>query len=354
MTKVSGATPGAPAADGRPVTGLAWADWARVLAIPTVVSLHVLSPVAFAYDRISAPAWWAVNLIDAASRWGVPLFFAVSGALLVTPRTDGVASFYRRRFGRIGPAIVAWTMVFWAFAVHVRGQDIGVADFLGSVARGYPYYHLYFLYAMAGLYLVTPAFRAVYEVGGRKWLGVLALAALAWAAADRVFLALGWASSSNALELWLHFAGFYLAGAWLRGWQPGRTMLGACAVAVPVGILAIAVGTWLLIETTGARYQTVLYSYLSVPTVIVTLAIFVLLVRGATWRPRWLPTIAGLTFGIYLLHPLTLPWLAGNIPLVHGPTSMAVAYLIQMTVALTVSAIATYAMKMVPGLRRLV
>jgi len=42
-----------------------------------------------------------------------------------------------------------------------------------------------------------------------------------------------------------------------------------------------------------------------------------------------------------------------DIPLVHDPTSTAVAYLIQMTLALTVSAIETHVMKLVPGLQPL-
>jgi surface polysaccharide O-acyltransferase-like enzyme len=89
-------------------------------------------------------------------------------------------------------------------------------------------------------------------------------------------------------------------------------------------------------------------------TIVTTAAIFIVLVRFATRSPRWLPAAAGLTYGIYLVHPALLPLVYPVVPLLMGPVPMAAAYCIQMAVVLLGSIAIVVAISRVPGLRRLV
>ena len=71
------------------------------IAAAAVVCLHasagvVLNPL----DTL--PQWWAGNIGDAASRWSVPLFVMVSGALLLNDnRSFTPMQFYTRRAARL-------------------------------------------------------------------------------------------------------------------------------------------------------------------------------------------------------------------------------------------------------------
>ena len=332
---------------------LVWVHWGRLLAIPAVVSLHVLSPAAFANQQLSTAAWWGVNLADSASRFAVPLFVALSGALLVTPSTRPVGQFYRRRVVRVGIPLLAWSLFFWWYKVTVQGRAMTVEDFLESMARGYPYYHLYFMFVILGLYAITPVVRVVLADRGRTWLGVGAAAAIAWAMVARIFLGLGWTGSAGALDLWMHFLGYFLLGAWLRDWRPQRPWPGAAVVIAVLSIVATAVFVgWAVGHAPG--WATWGYSAQGPFTLVTTAAIIIALPHFATRSPRWLPAAAGVTYGIYLIHPALLWLIQQSVPLLKGPFPMTATYGIQIAVCLLGSAAIVLVMQRIPALRRLV
>jgi len=103
---------------------------------------------------------------------------------------------------------------------------------LTSVASGAPYGHLYFLFALLGCYLVIP----ILDRLSSPELGVAAACALGWAVAQRALQLVMPHSAANALELWLYFVGFFVAGGWLA-----RRPLGVAARWLVVGGAAVAV-----------------------------------------------------------------------------------------------------------------
>src|SRR3954447_23076195 len=90
----------AAAGPAAPLEPTGWLDLARVLAIGAVLAVHEAGAAVGARrpGEPADPAWWAANVLDAASRWCVPVFVMVSGALLLDPRrTERPREFYRRR-----------------------------------------------------------------------------------------------------------------------------------------------------------------------------------------------------------------------------------------------------------------
>lgn len=62
--------------------------------------------------------WWISNVYDSISRWGVPVFVMVSGALLLdTSKQEGILTFYKKRLSKIFIPIIFWTAfyLFWFF-----------------------------------------------------------------------------------------------------------------------------------------------------------------------------------------------------------------------------------------------
>ncbi len=135
---------------------IVWADALRVLATVAVVVMHVS---AIALKQSDAFDWWIGNMFVSLSQWGVPIFIMISGALLLDPSKDEKVSIYlTKRFKRILIPLLFWTCVYFAF-LQLRGQDITLRFALKSFFTGGPYYHLYFLYLILGLYLITPALK---------------------------------------------------------------------------------------------------------------------------------------------------------------------------------------------------
>ncbi|HEX7017706.1 MAG TPA: acyltransferase family protein [Patescibacteria group bacterium] len=95
-------------------THFLWVDLLRSIAILGVVTVHVTSPYLLNWEMPLSDQWLIANLIDSFGRMGVPLFFLLSGYLLLgTNRTKDVDSFYLRRWQKIG-----WLWLGWGF-LHV-------------------------------------------------------------------------------------------------------------------------------------------------------------------------------------------------------------------------------------------
>ena len=300
-----------------PALSTNWVEFARVAAMAAVVLVHAFSPlVSAAYTELGSPSWWAAHVLDSALRWCVPVFVMISGGLLLRPREEDAVEFYRRRWAKIGVPLVVWTM---AYLVWERWRDgLGASDAVAQAASGSPSIHLYFLYVIAGLYLLTPFLRTVVAHTPRTGLWWFAGLTLALGAADQLLGLIDGAGGVTAATRFLPFLGYYLLG-WLllnsargpRGLRYGIAafVLGTAATVAGAGAAATVAGEW----GAGAEY---VYAFLSPPVVLASAGAFVLLraagsrLAAAETRARWVGkvvgTLSGLSFGVYLVHVMVL------------------------------------------------
>ena len=127
-------------------------DALRVLATLTVAVLH-LSAQNWANVAVSSRAWFAFNLYDSAAHWAVPVFVMISGALFLR-REISIPVLFRKYILRIAVAFIFWSALY-AFIdyLHTRSVTASVSSFLTG------HYHMWFLFMIAGLYLIVPLLR---------------------------------------------------------------------------------------------------------------------------------------------------------------------------------------------------
>jgi surface polysaccharide O-acyltransferase-like enzyme len=339
---------------------LAWIDAARVAAILAVITIHVTS--ALELNRALPFSWWYGNVLDSASRWSVPLFVMISGALLLhSDVADDPPAFYRRRLSRILPPLIAWSAIYLLYGHAVANTPKTLGDAVSLVIQGRPYFHLYFLYLITGLYLVAPFLRPVVRLPDQRVLGMAVLFFLVLGMVDDTIIIWGRSGGANAATRFLPYIGYFLAGAWLtRLSQTKGRMVAAGSVAI-LGILATAVGTDLLVEHLGFGQGLYLYEYLSVTTVPTTLAIFALFLWSAPLMDRiaarvprgWLSVVAGSTLGIYVIHPLVMQGL-GKLGLGARAFFVPLAVPAFVVATFVASLVIVLALRRVPVVRRLV
>src|SRR5689334_4222130 len=142
----------------------AWGDYVRVFGTFAVIAQHAAHRTTlFGVPNIHSATWWSILSIEAACRWAVPLFVMLSGALLLDPqRRETPIEFYRKRFWRIGIPLVFWSLFYLLPGIAVDGfSSSALAEGGTKLAHGRPAYHMYFLFIIAGLYLLTPYLRVV-------------------------------------------------------------------------------------------------------------------------------------------------------------------------------------------------
>lgn len=311
-------------------------DLIRVCACYLVIVLHV---AAMQFERFF-PAWPVALVFDSLARMSVPLFFMLSGFLLLDARIDRLSRFYYRRYLRI---LLPFAFVCLLYYFTPAYADFTPGAYLRHLAVHYVDYHLWYVYALIGIYLALPFFIRIAAGPDGPKLCLLYLAI--WAAAFIITPAL-WEGNPFAPEVaafqeahqdlasayvisdlfssffmnWnlLFFYGFMgyllIAGLLRRVFSRIGPGLGLCGLCVwLLATLAIIFLTWQASLATGAPTQRWFHN-LSPFVALQAIAFFIFCCRFRRPSPL-LRNLASKCYWIYLLHLLLLRLFNGLCPL---------------------------------------
>lgn len=287
-------------------------DVLRVLSMAAVVGLHV---AASALRQGEDPVLWHVsNVLTALCSAAVPLFFMLSGALLLgSERTADPGYLLRRRLPRILVPLLSWSALVLALMWYSRGARAALERLLilPSLTVLTPYW---FLYALVPLYLLSPLLRRMAEhLEERHWRYLLLLwliltvgAHTAWSFVPAPWNGLFQFNAVYNVDLVGGYLGYFLLGAWLDRLErlPSRRVLRCTVLAVWA---AVALGTWFCCVHTG-YYDERFKDYLCLPVAVLSTALFLL--GRSHWQDRAsgraLTFLAENSFGVYLSHPMAI------------------------------------------------
>lgn len=314
-------------------------DMLRIAAIIAVVVLHVSNQ----HCREAFPGTnWLIRITsDALVRWCVPVFLMISGALFLDPtRRVTLRHLYGKNLLRVVVAFFVWSY-FYSFArINAGPWHKSLTLLLAGPS------HLWFLKAIAGLYIAVPLLRAITanRSATRYFLIVAAIATFFVpfvltlcrqhcnvAAVQRFIDALH-------LRITAGYAAYFVLGHYLYAYRPVRWRLLIYALGV-VAWLAIIGGTIAYSHRVGKPVNWFI-NYLTPTVLALSAAVFVL----GTARPvnqRWRSIViqaSRLSFGVYLVHQLVL-----RTALQHGISSAVMHPLLSIPLFTLATVIISYA-----------
>ena len=284
-------------------------DFTRLIACFMVVVLHVSATGISDFSD----QWAYFNAYDSFVRTCVPLFLMLSGALLLG-REEGVADFYIKRFSRIFPPLIFWSVFYVMVKAAFGGGHSGLMAPLLSMLKGPVHFHLWYLYALVGIYLFIPFMSRIYRTTTasekRVYLAIWFVVACVIPLVTYFYPDIGDLVAVYGLSSFVGLSGFVFLGAYT--FDQMRTQPASSVVLDAAGFILCAVCTalatyWLSLSD-GAPNQ-LFFSYLS-PLVAVG-AFFgfrLLVVLGARLAnyANLLKAVSGCTLGVYCLHILVL------------------------------------------------
>jgi surface polysaccharide O-acyltransferase-like enzyme len=112
------------------------------------------------FQKASIGDWLASDLYNALSRFAVPVFVMISGALLLNKEYE-LGGFLKKRLTRIIWPFLLWSLVYVAYSWYDEELDFNsdvwhnIILVLHQLKYG-AYYHLWYVYMLIGLYLIIP------------------------------------------------------------------------------------------------------------------------------------------------------------------------------------------------------
>lgn len=345
---------------------IAYLEVLRLVACILVVGVHVS---AFNLEQVPVESlnFKVMNGLDCLSILGVPLFVMISGALFLAPSYEvTVKKFYTRKIPRIVFLYFFWLLFYnvvnflengtvWNFT-NVKKQIV-LESLLGKGM-----YHMWYLPMLAVLYLLTPFLKS-FAADRKK---CLLFCALGFAYSILLPTALKFEFPYRTIVESLYnqfdcsfFGGYvtyYVLGHALHEYVPKlsaqkKAALGLGGV-IAMGIEIAVCNAWSV--KTGIM-STILNTPFSVTAFIGAAAIFLLLRDGVSGRKQeeLSGRLAGLTLGIYLIHPLFLRiygWLGGTT--LFAPAAIAVPLIIVLITL--ISGAAVYVLSKIPVVKKIV
>ena len=323
-------------------------DLIRALSIFLVVAIH--SNVAYLANDVGGAGWHIVMVATSVCLIAVPLFFMVSGALLLD--TDEVISldtlFFKRILKQAVPFIV-WSLIYVAARIVMGKIPLTLSAFT-SLLHEPAYYQFWFMYSLLAIYLLLPVLQAVVIKLDKKHLEYLLLL---WLIFNTVFPLLqrfvpGFAISEHVdLILCEGYVGYFLLGHYLKKYHaelsPGR---GAILAAVGIGITAVlSVVEYAVcdaISYTGYFYQ----AYLTPFVALAAIGVFILFSNITYTENEKFTSAAKLlsvaSIGVYYIHMLVITALeyvgfTGSTSIVLLTVKTVLAYAISLISAIVIS-----------------
>ena len=154
-------------------------DALRIIAILMVILLHIVAlNISSAEKKLEFTTnYWVSSFISAFCRTCVPLFIMISGRYLLN-REETPKEFYTKRVQKIIGPLLFWTLVYTIYSQYLLYQEIGNIDLkiaVTNILSGQPFYHMWFLYMILGLYLITPLFNPIFRYATNLQLWVLCI-----------------------------------------------------------------------------------------------------------------------------------------------------------------------------------
>lgn len=152
-------------------------DLLRIYATLCVIMLHCINPILTNAQILGLKSWWLCNAINSFARTGVPIFFMISGYLLLTnEKTLDFVNFYKCRLSRIILPFLVWDLIYYIVNKITAGESVLSTDFLAELINDGSKYHLWFVYMLLGIYLFLPFIKRILDSCNLKqclWLLIL-------------------------------------------------------------------------------------------------------------------------------------------------------------------------------------
>ncbi|MFN9156713.1 MAG: acyltransferase [Planctomyces sp.] len=247
-------------------------------------------------------------LLDALYRTAVPGFFLLTGYLSLQ-NAEPSLKFYRTRFSRIFPAWLFWSLIYLAYRVTFLNQQISFASAIRCFISGDTYYHLWFMYRMAGIYLALPVISLLtVRSSSTNSLCAIGLAfVFNQLAPDIGHLATTFTGHNFqpavAYPLGDRLVLFVITGGLLRSWTNSDVLRNGSGLVFFSTYTTLSVISLLRSFSVGHLDESTYFASLITPMAVAFFMAGLRFLPGRTLAPA-LRVVSDASFGIYLAHPL--------------------------------------------------
>lgn len=295
----------------------------RIIACYFVIFNHtgMLGFFLFGEKPYGSFSFWLYLCISIFCKMSVPLFFAMSGALLLTREQEPLGVLWKKRILKTAVTLVFFSLLYYLVEVYQGDQPLDISLFFGTLYSEKWSSALWFLYAYIAFLVCLPFLRSLVKSLETKHFIYMFSVALFCNSIRPVgdyllfhgayslnsHLCISWLSESIVLYPCL---GYFLQHR-LDIQRCGKSIV-VLWIANIASILLVAYTTYRQILATGTCTQSANQAFhscfvmINCATLFLTAKYVFFKIKLAKWLEKIIVGLGGCTFGVYLIHMLFL------------------------------------------------
>ncbi|WP_155612570.1 acyltransferase [Paenibacillus woosongensis] len=291
----------------------------KIIAIFAVINIHVSGSFSIAsFTTTNITNWWLDNVFNGASRWAVPIFFMVSGMLLLEPKkNDSLKVFFTKRFNKIFIPFIVWGVLYELIKPRYTGVDFTFKEMIKDFLGGSIYTHFWFMYAIIVIYIFAPILKSFVAKASKE---TLLYTLAVWFVFVSILPQLEHLLKFNFdystdISFICSYAGYFLLGHVLSQYEFTKLFKSVVYTGAIIGLIFAPISTYYLTKKNDGNYATFFSNNLSPDVILIAVSVF-LLFKSINWDRvsgkkqevfvRGIETLSKTSFGIYLLHFIVL------------------------------------------------
>lgn len=293
-------------------------DILRIIAAATVILLHVSASNWHNVDA-NTNTWLIFDFFDSISRFCVPIFVMISGALFLN-KDISIKKIYTKYIFRIIAAFIFWSIIYGIFNFT---QGIKLKEIVSQFFKGH--YHMWYLIMIVGIYMITPITKKIVEDKNiMKYFLILSLVFAIIIPQIFVLFSAFKIKGNSILNYWwsnlnFHFALGYV-GYFILGYYLNNKVSNKKDKLISCILMTIGFGSTFIISVICTRYFesiTNFFDNLSINVLLESAGIFIFIKETFNKKvslkmEKIIRKVSKNSFGVYLVHPLIIEILKFN------------------------------------------
>lgn len=289
-------------------------DYMRVIGVIGVIVIHVCA-MQWSKINIYSHQWVVIHIYDMFVKFSVPLFFMISGRFFLDLRKEISIKKIVKKISHIIVVFIFWSLVYTLlniFRTIMLGNQlkdnlnwIFVEFFSGE-------YHMWFLYAIIGLYLITPILRKIVEDKKltQYFLLLFIIFGIFWPVLEQIpKLGILFTTVGNEMlfHLTIGYSGYYILGYYIYKYPLNKKYLNILYILGVIGIF-MSITLTLISSCKAGNANEELAAYLTPNVAFTSIAVYqFILNKFNNKKPKQIVSlISKYSLGCYLIHPLIL------------------------------------------------
>ena len=270
----------------------------RVVATLFVVLIHTSSG---GLTGISGNEWLAYGFYKYLGTWAVPVFVMISGSLFLSSKNTSYRTLLSKYIRRIVLALILFGLPMCLCEAFITGEG-GVFSAVLNFLCGHSWAHMWYLYMLIGLYLLTPVVKPFVNQSSKRNVEVALLVLFVMSSLLPSLKKYG-----LPIDGWMMlppYLFYYILGYYMAHLESWKIKSWHCFLAFALFIVVNCFRMYVSISNSGNLLISDEYSkYYDVNTLIGALAVFLLFKRlDIKWD--FADRLRIYCFAIYIIHPV--------------------------------------------------